>query len=194
MTKQKLYKKIDVKLKNIYEVHNLTKHGLDLLRSILYIMIYHENIHDFKIDTTNSENGIYILKGKIKEKWYDAIYSKTPVNNSYLLGSFFVYMENKYETEKIIKLGEQGKSFTEKYKIEHMKESSNWDKSGVLYLIIIIIIGVISFFTGVIFIFGGIYFMGVTIALLWNSIWYWKRSSWSYILLTPWLSWTYFIL
>lgn len=65
---------------------------------------------------------------------------------------------------------------------------------GSILLILILILGAISIAIGLSGIFMSIWSIGFFSVIIWNFIYYWKNSSWMYVLITPFLSWTYFIL
>jgi len=183
--------KLEPQIKQAQRYDGLSNEGAMELRKWVLLMkqsIEFKN-YTFEIAKTPEQTNVFIITsfGKKTSNRYQIVYNDRTKETT---GSFVNYFNKLPKSIKKKAMRFNANYFGGIYKFE-----SEDPKFFNAYLIILLIIfAVISFFLGLIFVFIPIYLGGMAAAFLWNSIWYRKRSSWSYILLTPWLSWTYFIL
>jgi len=176
-------------IKNAQRYSGLSNEGAQELRKWSLLMGYYKPKNfKFRVDINEGYNN-YSITGIIKGKKYIIFYNKF---KQYALGNFIeFYNKNTSATKKKLHKANID-PIVRGYKYED--ETPKYLKIASL-VTIIIIIGIVGLFIGFLLPWAvALYFGGMTASFLWNTYWYRKQSSWKYIILSPFLSWSYFIL
>jgi len=169
----------EIRIKRAWRHKELSENGFHKLRAYLMQINKVKKFDRFKFYTNDYTSREWILKTKVGDIGYRLVYND---NTDEMQGNLYDYLVKEHPADM------------ETLDVYYVQSSKFYEIfMSIMLVILIIIVGVILSVVGIGLWIISLYLGGMAAAFLWNIYWYRKKSSWGYIILSPWLSWLYFI-